>query len=205
MKKTLLIALAVVGMAMVACGSKDGASQTAVNSSGSTSVKSDVVYSGKIAFIRMDSLMNSYGMYIDMSDEFAKKSTSVQSELMNKGRSLEMESRQLEESYQKGSMTRYQVESKAQELQKKQQDVVAYRDRKMGELQQQETEMSQKISAVVKAFLEEYNAEKKYSMILQTVGGSPVLIADPALDITNDILVELNKRYQDSLESNKKK
>lgn len=201
MKKFLILAVALISVATVSCTSQNGATTTAANVD---STSNGVAYTGKIAFIRMDSLMNNYGMYIDLSDEFAKKSTSVQNELINKGRSLEIEGRQLEENYQKGAITRYQVESKAQELQKKQQDIVAYRDRKLSELQQEESEMGAKISNVVKAYLEEYNATKKYSMILQTVGGSPVLIADPALDITNEILEVLNARYKESLEKSKK-
>lgn len=202
MRLNLLLAVALLSVATIGCTSKEGSTESTTKSDSTTA--SAIVYNGQIAFIRMDTLMNNYGMYIDMSDEFNKKSQSVQNELVSKGRALEMEGRQLEESYQKGSMTRFQVESKAQELQKKQQEIVTYRDRKLGELQQQEAEMSQKIGTVIKDYLNEFNSEKKYSMILQTVAGSPILIADPALDITNEILNVLNKRYNDSLETTKK-
>lgn len=202
MKLNLLLAVALLSVATIGCTSKEGAVES-TNKSDSTTA-SAIAYSGQIAFIRMDTLMNNYGMYIDLSDEFTKKSQNVQNELVSKGRALEMEGRQLEESYQKGSLTRFQVESKAQELQKKQQDIVTYRDRKLGELQQQEAEISQKIGSVIKDYLNEFNAEKKYSMILQTVAGSPILVADPALDITNEILEVLNKRYKESLETAKK-
>lgn len=197
MKKLLLIALAVMCAGVVSCGSKESPGHKATTSD---STSSSTAYTGKIVFIKMDSLMSQFGMYIDMSDEFTKKSQSVQNELMNKGRSLESEGKQLEENYQKGQLTRYQVESKAQELQKRQQDVMAYRDSKLNELQQQEAQMSKNISDVIKSYLEELNKERGYSMILQTMGGNPVVIADPSLDITREVVDVLNSRYKASLE-----
>ncbi|MEG0162833.1 MAG: OmpH family outer membrane protein, partial [Mucinivorans sp.] len=69
----------------------------------------------------------------------------------------------------------------------------------MGELGQQEAAMSREIFAAVSGFLQEYNVTKGYSMILQTAGSNPVLVADPNLDITTEVLAELNKLYDEKL------
>ena len=47
----------------------------------------------------------------------------------------------------------------------------------------------------LKTYLDKYNQDKKYSMILTNQGGVPVFTADPALDITDDVLSGLNEEY----------
>ncbi|MEG0467406.1 MAG: OmpH family outer membrane protein [Mucinivorans sp.] len=200
MKLLQTLTLAACATLAVACA--DGNS-TSKNSSKNDSTKSvdlsSVAYNGKIAFVRMDSLMSGYGMYIDMSDEFGKKQQKIQAELTAKGRGLEREAMEYQEKAQKGLITRYQAQSTEEGLQKKQQDIMAYRDRVMGELGQQEAAMSREIFAAVSSFLQEYNVTKGYSMILQTAGSNPVLVADPNLDITTEVLAELNKLYDEKL------
>jgi len=118
---------------------------------------------------------------------------------MKKARSIENEGRDLEQKYQKGSLTRFQVESKMEALQKKQQNTMQYRDTKLAELAQEEGQMSKEISDAIKGYIQEYNDIKNYSMIFQTQAGSPIIIADPELDITNDIIDGLNKKYEEIL------
>ena len=58
--------------------------------------------------------------------------------------------------------------------------------------------MMNQIADAIQTFLVKYNAEKQFAMILTTQGGiltAPVTVADPALDITDDILAGLNAEY----------
>lgn len=204
MKHFFLFAFAATMILAASCSPKSGASSTSsANDSTSTSADGQD-YNGKIAFIRMDSLMSAYGLFIDLNDEFNQKQTKAQKELTAKGRGLEREMMDYQDKAQKGLITRYQASTIEEGLQKKQQDIAAYRDRILGQLSEEQNVMSAKISKVILDYLNELNKEKKYSLILQTMGGNPVIIADPSLDITNDVLLELNSRYQDSLAKNTK-
>lgn len=200
-KSTLFVAIIAL---MASCGDKTatGDLKIAKDSTANANLVPDS-YNGKIVYLRMDSLMRGYGMYIDMSDEFGKKQTKVQSELTAKGRSLEREVAEYQEKAQKGLITRYQAQTTEEGLQKKQGDIVAYRDRVMNELAQEESVMSATILKQVMDYLREYNVEKKYSMIIQTMGGNPVILADPSLDITSDVLTELNRRYEATISTKK--
>ena len=58
------------------------------------------------------------------------------------------------------------------------------------------------INDAINTFIQKYNEEKHYSMILATTSGAqggllsvPVTAGDPALDITNDLLKGLNEEY----------
>lgn len=193
-------------VALAAACSGNGSTQSATSKDSTAKIDpSAVTYNGQIAFVRMDSLMRGYGLFIDMSDEFGKKQQKVQGELTAKGRSLEREAMEFQEKAQKGLITQYQAQTTEKGLQKKQQDIMAYRDRMMNELGQEEAAMSATIFAAVSDFLNEFNAEKGYSMIIQTAAGTPVLVADPKLDITVEVLEGLNKRYEEQLAAKDKK
>lgn len=184
-----------------------GSASTSATSSDSTSVASasGIAYNGKIAYIRMDSLMRGYGMYIDMSDELSKKGKNLEADITQRGRALEKEVADYQDKAQKGLITRYQGQSIEEGLQKKQQELLQYRDNIMGQLQQDEMVMSNNISVAIMDYIKEYNNDKKYSMILQTTGSTPVLVADPSMDITTEVLTELNKRYLDTKSKETKK
>ncbi|MEG2756179.1 MAG: OmpH family outer membrane protein, partial [Mucinivorans sp.] len=107
MNKLFTISLVALAIVLTSCGTK-GSKSVAMSDSLATK---GVAYSGKIAFVRMDSLMQGYGMYIDMRDAFTKKQSQMQSELENKGRALEREVGDYQQKAQKGLVTRYQAQT----------------------------------------------------------------------------------------------
>ena len=55
--------------------------------------------------------------------------------------------------------------------------------------------MMNQLADAIKTYLDKYNQEKKYAMIITNNGGAPVITANPALDITDDVLAGLNDEY----------
>ncbi len=198
--KNLILISAIISssFAFVSC---NNAATTVSNESQAVSVDSSATkYSGEIAYVRMDSLMSSYGLYIDKSAEFTKKQEKAQKELESKMRSLEAQVNDFQEKAQKGLITTYQARTKQEELQKKEQQIYTYRDKVLTELAGEEAVISAEISEAIMSYLKEYNQAKRYSMILQSMAGNPVILADPALDITAEVLAGLNARYESSLQ-----
>lgn len=202
--KTFFAAFLVVSMAAVGC-SKSGTSTTVGSADSVSKFTKSLANNGAIAYVQMDSLMRNYGMFIDMSDEFGKKQKSAESDLNARGRSLERELMEFQEKAQKGILTRFQISSQEEALQKKQQEFVLHRDRTMNNLGEQEQAMMSQISESIMSYVTEFNRSAGYSMILTTSGGQPILTADPELDITQQILAELNKRYLESKDKEVKK
>ena len=87
------------------------------------------------------------------------------------------------------------AEEMQQKLMQQQQELLATRDRMMGELAEEEQVMNNRIYYAVMDYLKEYNADYKYSMIISTTASGPILHADPAMDITEEVLAVLNERY----------
>lgn len=209
-KTFILSSLAFVSMSFfVGCADSSKSGNTA-DSKSEISVESSAIgdaksYNGKIAYIQMDSLMRNYGMFIDMSDDFGKKQKRLENDLNQKAAGLEREIMEFQEKAQKGLLTRFQITSQEEALQKKQQDVLNYRDKVMADLAQNEQVMMTQIADAIQSYVKEYNQDMGYSMILTSSGGQPVLVADPSLDITKAILDELNKRYLAQTEQKKSK
>ena len=66
--------------------------------------------------------------------------------------------------------------------------------------------MMNQIADAIKTFVDKFNAENGYAMIIATQGDilpSPVVTADPELDITDAILAGLNAEYVQNKNSNK--
>lgn len=58
--------------------------------------------------------------------------------------------------------------------------------------------MQNQIADAIKAFVDKYNAEKQFALIIACQGELlplPVVAADPSLDVTDDILTRLNDEY----------
>lgn len=201
-------AVAAMGLTLLSCSNKgtsaiDGGN--AADSAKTVAAASNIDYNGQIVYVQIDSLMRGYGMAIDLQAAFATKSEKAQNELTSKGRSLEREMRDYQEKAQKGLITRFQAQDIETGLQKKQQSVLEYRDRMMQELGEEEAVMMNKISDAIMQYVKKYNAEKKYSMIISTQGANTVLIADPSLNITDDLLKGLNEEYKAQQDSTKAK
>lgn len=201
-------AVAAMGLAMLGCSNKGGVATdggNAADSAKNVAAASNIDYNGQIVYVQIDSLMRGYGMAIDLQAAFATKSEKAQNELTSKGRSLEREMRDYQEKAQKGLITRFQAQDIETGLQKKQQSVLEYRDRMMQELGEEEAVMMNKISDAIMQYVKKYNAEKKYSMIISTQGANTVLIADPSLNITDELLKGLNEEYKAQQDSTKAK
>lgn len=202
-------AVAAMGLTMLSCGSKATSAADGANAADSAktaaAAAANIEYNGQIVYVQIDSLMRGYGMAIDLQAAFASKSDKAQNELTAKGRSLEREMRDYQEKAQKGLITRFQAQDIETGLQKKQQSVLEYRDRMMQELGEEEAVMMNKISDAIMQYVKKYNTEKKYSMIISTQGANTVLIADPSLNITDDLLKGLNEEYRLQQDSTKAK
>lgn len=186
-------------VALVGCGPKAG-SATATSTDSTAAVATaqadpSIEYNGKIVYIVVDSLMRGYNYAIDLRGTFEEKSTKAQTELNNKARSLEREARDYQEKAQKGILTRSEAQTIETGLQQKEQSLMQFRDKMMQELTEEEAVTMNKISNAILEYVTKYNNDKKYSMIISSTGANTVLIADPSLNITADLLSGLNEEY----------
>lgn len=200
MKKSLIALISAVSALLVfglsSCGnSTNGSSDTAEVVAETLEVSTSDAPSNTIAYIHLDSLVADYAMYIDLSAKFEEKAAKVEKELTSKGRRFEKDVADFQEKVEKGLITRSQGATMQEELQRRQQEFVQNRDAAMQEMAEEERVLLNNIQYNIIEYLKEFNADKRYGIIISTSVAGPILNADPALDITAKVLEGLNKKY----------
>ena len=201
MKKTLLIAgIAAVAALLSSCNQNQGGYTAATAASDSTAV------AGSIVFFNMDTVMQGYDMANDLTSVFETKTSGIQAEIDRRGKKLEKDAADFQNKVDKGLLTQSVAQVQYQKLQQQQQDYQQYVVRKQNEMAEEQQVMMNQIANAIQEFVNEYNAEKGYAMILATAGSilaTPVVTADPKLDITEDLLAGLNAAYIKTKEASK--
>lgn len=195
--------LAAVAALAVLAGCKNTAGTPAADSS---AVASNGISSiSDIAYVDIDSLIAHYDMYTDLSAEFETKAKKIEGELTSKKRRLEKEVRDYQEKASNGLMTRSQMAQTEEQLQAKMQSYEQSSQKTLAELDEEQQVMTNQVIYSIMNYIKEYNSNLRYKMILSTTSSGPVLDADPALNITSEILNGLNQRYVAEKNGNAKK
>ena len=151
---------------------------------------------GSIVYIQLDSLVSQYDMFNDLRSELESKAQAIQDDLTKKGRSFESAVKDFQTKIEKGLLTRSQAEEQQQKLAEREQNLQSLSQQKQYEMAEEEAVMSRKVMDAVNTFLKKYNEEKGYALILTTSAASnTVIVGNPALDITKDVLAGLNDEY----------
>lgn len=183
----------------------------------------------KIAYINQDTVWSRYELIEDLQADLEvertkserkveQRSTLLEKQLEQMARELQTKAADFEAKAQ--GMNEVLRNNKMQELQSLQQNAQAFSmeaEQEVGQLQQslqtklmdKELAGTTKVNNNIKAFLKEYNQEYGFNYVLaysDQAGG--ILLGDPALDITADVVAGLNAIYdaeQAAKEADKKK
>ena len=193
MKRFLIVIPAALMLA--GCGT-GGTTEANENENGAGQIagsRGEVI--SQVAYIRIDSLISKYDLFVDKSSELQAKAAKAENELTTKGRSLERAVADAQNKVDKGLVTRSQAAELQQQLQQQEQNFYQHRDKVQQELAEDEQVMMNNIYNNLNEFLAEFNADYRYGMIIATSGGAPVIHANPELDITAEVLKALNDKY----------
>ena len=194
MKKTsLILSLAVIMAAtLTSCQNTAG---TAGQSEQSTEA---VAQKGAIVYFDLDRVLQEYDMANDLSSVVQTKAQSIEQELNRKGNKLQNDVNAFQQKIDKGLLTRSVAEAQSSKLQEQQNEFQNYYAQKQQEMQEEQSVMMNQIADAIKAFLDKFNEEKQYAMIISNQGSilpSPIAVGNSDLDITDEILEGLNAEY----------
>lgn len=153
---------------------------------------------GAVVYLNLDRVLNEYDMANDLRSVAETKVESINQEVNRRGSKLEKEIADFQEKMDKGLMTRSVAEVQGQKLTQKQQEFQQYAAQKQQEIAEEQSVMMNQIADAINTYIQSYNADKAYSLILTTQGDilqAPVVAADATLDITDEVLAGLNDKY----------
>ena len=150
---------------------------------------------GSIVYVDLDRILTEYDMANDLRSVVETKVQNIQAEVNRRGQKLEKEVAAYQEKIQKGLMTRSVAEVQGQKLQEQEIEFNNYAAQKQQEINEEQVVMMNQLGDAIQTFINKYNEEKQYAMILTNSGGAPVITADANLDITEAVLAGLNEEY----------
>ena len=187
MKKYILPALAVVLMASCNNQSSKMDDQPAGETNGAGL---------KIAYVEVDSLMTQYDFAKDYSVTLQKKSNNARNTLTQKGNALQAAVNNFQQKINNnGFQSREQAASVQNAIQRQQNDLQELQARLENELATETAKFNEALRDSLQNFLKDYNKDKKFDLILSKAGDN-ILLGASRLDITQDVINGLNKRYK---------
>ncbi|MBR4810029.1 MAG: OmpH family outer membrane protein [Bacteroidales bacterium] len=204
MKRTVIGIIATAGITALL-----SASLTSCNNNAAPADKASAdstVTAGAIVYFNLDRILDEYDMANDLRSVAETKINSINQEVNRRGSKLEKDTKTFQDKINKGLMTQSVAEVQYRKLQEQQNSFQQYAAQKQQEIAEEQQVMMNQIADAIKTFIDEYNEQKGYAMILTTQGDilpAPVVTANPALDITDDLLEGLNAAYVKSKSENK--
>jgi len=148
----------------------------------------------KIMTINLDSLHAKSELFQAKRAELEKRQADAEAALKAKGRSFDKELANYQQRLQSGNITPKEARQIEKSLTQKQQSFQAEQERLASEIMADTDKFNAEFTARVRNYLDSLKQELGYDYILVTGSGSPVLVSNEQMDITESILALLNKK-----------
>jgi len=164
-----------------------------------------------IAYVNLDSIIAQYTFAVEANDKLMSKQEDARVKLAAKATALQNEYRAWQQeaaAFQQkvdanAFLSRERAESEYQKIQdkqaalaKKQQDLQKMEDELTNEILVETQDLNLQLRDSLTSFLKEYNETAGYKVIFgNTEAVQNILVADEALDITDEVVALLNERH----------
>lgn len=156
------------------------------------------IAAGSIVYFDLDRVLEEYDMANDLRSVVETKAQSITEEVNRRGSKLERDIKTFQDKINKGLLVSSVAQAQQEKLQQDQVNFQNYAGQKQQEIAEEQQVMMNQIADAIKTFIDKYNEEKGYAMIIASQGSilpAPVVTGDASLDITDDILAGLNAEY----------
>lgn len=150
---------------------------------------------GSIVYFDLDRVLEQYDMANDKRSEVETKVAGIQQEVTRRQKNLENAINDFQNKINKGLMTSAAAQAQQQKLQEQDVAFQQFAQQKQAEIMEEQQVMMNVLADAIKTYIEKYNEEKGFAMILTNQAGVPVIAGDQSLNITDDIIEGLNKEY----------
>lgn len=161
-----------------------------------------VVEGRKLVYVNIDSLAANYDYFKDTRKVLESKQFQLENDIQSRGRSLQNEVAFFQQRAQ--TMTQEQGRAAQAALEKKNQDLMAYREQAAQGLALEKAKKDEELYNQIFDYLKKVNGQNKYEMVLGYQKGGNILFADGGSDATKRIIDGLNKEYKDKQAAPKK-
>jgi len=152
--------------------------------------------SGEIVFVNLDTINDHYELVKILTGDIKAEMAKQEAIFANKENSFQKRYNQFQENMNAGILTQVQVENAQKQLMQEYQQLEDDKERVFSNLQARQSAALLQIYDSLQATVKRINAERNASYVITYQSQSPfLLVTDPAKDITDFVLFELNRTY----------
>lgn len=195
MKKSFskIAIVTLTAFAFIACNNQPKQNDTVASKNETTTTPASD--NQKVAYVEIDSIMSQYTYWKDVTKIIKAKEANIQRTLAGKQKAIQAAAANFQQNVQANKYTQVQAQQIQASIQKQAQDADALQQRLGAEYQNEVAKYNKALSDSVHNYLKEYNNDKKFAIILAKSGDN-ILYADPAYNITDDVIKGMNQAYK---------
>ena len=195
MKKSFskIAIVTLTAFAFIACNNQPKQNDTVASKNETTTTPASD--NQKVAYVEIASIMSPYTYWKDVTKIIKAKEANIQRTLAGKQKAIQAAAANFQQNVQANKYTQVQAQQIQASIQKQAQDADALQQRLGAEYQNEVAKYNKALSDSVHNYLKEYNKDKKFAIILAKSGDN-ILYADPAYNITDDVIKGMNQAYK---------
>lgn len=156
-----------------------------------------------IAYINVDSLLMNYNFATDLNEALMRKEESSRASLTQKERQVQTAYQDFQRKIENNAfLTPQRAAEEQQRIEKMGEEYQRMAQQLGNELGLEQQKLNIQLSDSVREALKDFNRNKNFEVILSNTASDNILLAHPKYDITDEVIVYLNKRYGPATASN---
>lgn len=199
--KVLALSSAMIALLMTSCGDGDAKASTDAEGAKDTMKVEKVVVTNnanvqgaKIAWANSDSVAKYYSLANELRKNLEEQKMLAQSTLEGMYGKFEKKQKALEK--EAPILGQTELQQKYQELQMMEQEILQKEQMLQQELSQKEYAATTGYIDLTNEFMQEIGQKLGYDYVMSYAAGGQLMYGNPALDITDQIITELNSAYK---------
>lgn len=149
-----------------------------------------------IAYVNIDSLLINYNFAKDLNEALMRTEENSRASLNQKERQLNSAAQEFQRKLQNNAfLSPERAEQEQQRIMRMQQEYQELAERLAHEFAIEQEKLNIEMEDTIKAQLKNYNSERNFQLILSNRGTSNILLGNVKYDITKEVTDFLNKKY----------
>ncbi len=149
-----------------------------------------------VAYVNVDSLLINYNLAKDLNEALMRIEENSRASLTQKERQVQTAAQEFQRKLENNAfLTQKRAEEEQLRIQKMGDEYQRMAQQLSNELGLEQQKLNIQLSDSVRSALKDFNVNKNFEMILSNTASDNILIAHPKYDITDDVIIFLNKRY----------
>ena len=150
---------------------------------------------GGIVYVDIDSVINSYDMYVDIQQELQQKLKTSEAQLASKEKVFRKEAEDFQYKVDRGLVTRTEAAELQQQLAAKEQELYQLQQQLQYQLAEEGQVAQRKVINAIMEYLKSLEEAGDYQFVLGATFGGNILYANEQLNVTKEVTLGLNEAY----------